>query len=169
MTRGYSAVGLFRPKTKANVGSVLRAASTYQASMVAIEGARGEAIRASTNTSKAHRIIPTLTPANLLDVRPFDCQIVVVDLLEDAMPLPEFCHPERAMYLFGPEDGTLGWRHTSKAQHVVYVPGANCMNLAAAVNVVLYDRMVKRNEWQDSDCRRPYRAMQIAPSEGEIE
>ena len=30
-----------------------------------------------------------------------------------------------------------------KAHHVVYVPTHGCMNLAATVNVVLYDRMAK--------------------------
>lgn len=150
MSRGYAAIGLFKPKTKANVGAVLRAADVYGASMVAIEGARGDAIRIGTNVTKAHRRIPTFTPENLMDVRPFDCQLVVIDLIEGATPLPEFKHPERAMYVFGPEDGTLGHRHTSIAQHVVYVPGHCCMNLAASVNVILYDRMVKRNEWQGS-------------------
>ena len=150
MKRGYSAIGLYRPKDKANVGSVLRAARVYGASMVVIEGARGAAIKHSANTTSTHRHVPTFTPENLLDVRPYDCQLVVVDLIPGAIPLPDFKHPDRAMYVFGPEDGTLGRRHTERAQHVVFVPGAHCMNLAATVNVILYDRMVKRNEWQGS-------------------
>lgn len=150
MKRGFSAVGLYKPKTKANVGAVLRAADIYGVSMVAVEGARNDAMNAGTNVTKAQRRIPTFMPDDLLDVRPFDCQLVVVDLIPGAVPLPEFEHPDRAMYIFGPEDGTLGHRYTSKAKHVVYVPGNTCMNLSAAVNVILYDRMVKRNEWQGS-------------------
>ena len=65
-------------------------------------------------------------------------------LIEGATPLPNFTHPKRALYLFGPEDGTLGRKHTDRAQHVVYVPTRCCMNLAATVNVVLYDRQMKR-------------------------
>lgn len=148
--RGYSAIALYRPKDRANVGAALRAANVYGSSMLAIEGARGSAIRHGTNTTATHRRTPVLTPDDLLDVRPFDCQLVVVDLIPGAIPLPEFKHPERAMYVFGPEDGTLGARHTKHAQHVIFIPGNSCMNLAATVNVVLYDRMVKRNEWQGS-------------------
>lgn len=148
--RGYSAIGLFRPKHAENVGSALRAAHVYGSAMVSVEGARGKALRHVTNTTATERKIPVFTPENLLDVRPSGCQIVVVDLIDGATPLPEFEHPERAMYVFGPEDGTLGRRHTDFAQHVVYVPGASCMNLAATVNVILYDRMVKRNEWGGS-------------------
>lgn len=148
--RGFSAIGLFRPKDKANVGAVMRAAHVYGAAMVAVEGARGSALRHAANTSAAHRHIPTFTPENLLDARPFDCQVVVVDLIPGAVAMPDFRHPDRAFYIFGPEDGTIDKRHTNFAQHVVYVPGKHCMNLAATVNVTLYDRMVKRREWQGS-------------------
>ena len=150
MNRGYSAIGLYKPKTDANVGSALRAAKIYGCSMVSIEGARNSALKHGTNTISAHKHMPVFTPDSLLDVRPFDCQLVVVDLIDGAEPLPTFKHPERAMYIFGPEDGTLGRQHTQHAQHIVYVPGAHCMNLAASINVILYDRMVKRNEWQGS-------------------
>lgn len=148
--RGYSAVGLYRPKDKANVGSVLRAAHVYGAAMVSTEGARGSALKHGANTTLTQRHTPVFTPNFLLDTCPVDCQLVVVNLIEGATPLPDFKHPERAMYVFGPEDGTLGKRHTEHAQHAVFVPGRSCMNLAATVNVILYDRMVKRNEWQGS-------------------
>ena len=148
--RGYSSIGLYKPKDPASVGGVMRAASIYGASLVAIDGIRGRALRHSTNTTQAHRHIPSIVADDLLAIRPFDAQIVVVDLIEGATPLPDFVHPDRAFYIFGPEDGTLGARHTSAAQHVVYVPGNMCMNLAATVNVILYDRMVKRGEWQGS-------------------
>lgn len=45
--------------------------------------------------------------------------------------------------IFGPEDGTLGERVLSWCRDVVYVPTDRCMNLAATVNVILYDRAAK--------------------------
>jgi len=68
---------------------------------------------------------------------------VAVDLIEGAIPLHEYKHPERAFYIFGQEDGTLGERVLSYCRDVVYIPTSYCMNLAATVNVVLYDRMSK--------------------------
>ena len=47
----------------------------------------------------------------------------------------------------GAEDATLGDRILSRCASVVYVPTRFCMNLAAAVNVVLYDRCAKRDTW----------------------
>jgi len=101
-TRGFAAIGLHQPKTPANVGSALRAASV------------------------------------------FDAVPVAVDLVEGARNLMDYTHPERAIYIFGPEDGTLGPEILSWCRDRIYVPTARCMNLAATVNVILYDRAAKR-------------------------
>jgi tRNA(Leu) C34 or U34 (ribose-2'-O)-methylase TrmL len=47
------------------------------------------------------------------------------------------------MYVFGPEDGTISQAVIDKADAVVYIPTNGCMNLAATVNVLLYDRLAK--------------------------
>lgn len=141
--RGFACVGLYKPKTAENVGGVLRAAHCYGVSQVVIDGARNADIRHPLNTPSAHRHMPTVLTDDLLSHLPFDAQLVAVDLVPDAVPLPSFQHPKAAFYVFGPEDGTLGGEIVRRAQHVVYVPTRNCMNLAACVNVVLYDRMAK--------------------------
>ena len=66
--------------------------------------------------------------------------MICVDLVEGATPLPDFEHPENALYIFGPEDGTIAQEVINSADAVVYVPTIGCMNLAASVNVLLYDR-----------------------------
>jgi tRNA(Leu) C34 or U34 (ribose-2'-O)-methylase TrmL len=139
--RGFSAIGLHMPKTPANVGSALRAAHCYGASFVAMTGDRYR--HAPTDTQSAYRHLPLLRTTDLSLVIPFDCVPVAVELLDGAYSLINYAHPERAFYVFGPEDGTLGSTVTSWCRDVVFVPTAFCMNLAAAVNVVLYDRMAK--------------------------
>lgn len=142
LSRGYAAIGLHMPKTVANVGSVLRAAGCYGAAMVAASGQRYR--RAATDTQASYRHLPLIQTDDLHSVVPFDCVPVAVDLIEGARPLHAYTHPERAFYIFGPEDGTLGKAITGWCRDVVYIPTRHCMNLAATVNVVLYDRMVKR-------------------------
>lgn len=141
-SRGYAAIGLHMPKTRANVGSVLRAAGCYGAAMVAATGQRYQ--RAPTDTQASYRHLPLIPTDDLHSVVPYDCVPVAVDLIEGARPLQGYTHPERAFYIFGPEDGTLGKAVTSWCRDVIYIPTAHCMNLAATVNVVLYDRMLKR-------------------------
>lgn len=145
--RGYSAIGLMRPKTSHNIGSTLRAAFNYDAALVAIEGDRTMSIKAATDTLKAYRHIPVLR-GGLCDLIPFDCVPVAVDLVEGATELPAYQHPQRAFYIFGPEDDTLDKATLDWCRDKVMVPTRNCMNLAAAVNVVLYDRLAKANRME---------------------
>jgi tRNA(Leu) C34 or U34 (ribose-2'-O)-methylase TrmL len=140
--RGFAAIGLVRPKCHENVGSVLRAAFCYDAAMVAIQGDRSF-IRSRLDTGKAWRHIPVLRGDDLHALIPFDAVPVAVDLVDGAVSLPAFQHPQRAFYVFGPEDGTLGKAVLAWCAHRVSVPTRMCMNLAATVNVVLYDRMAK--------------------------
>lgn len=142
LVRGYAAVGLFMPKSTANVGSVLRAAGCYDAALVAVTGQRYR--RAATDTQASYRHMPLIHTDDLHSVVPFDCVPVAIEIVEGARPLNTYVHPERAFYVFGPEDGTLGKAVTGWCRDVVYIPTKHCMNLAATVNVVLYDRMVKR-------------------------
>jgi tRNA(Leu) C34 or U34 (ribose-2'-O)-methylase TrmL len=140
--RGFAAVGLVRPKSPFNIGGAMRAASVYGAAMVAIQGCRTR-FTDPLDTTKAWRHIPVLLAEDLFDLQPTDSIRVAVDLVPGAHPLPRFCHPERAFYIFGPEDGTLGATILDRCHHRVMVPTRGCMNLAATVNVVLYDRMAK--------------------------
>lgn len=140
--RGYCGIGLDNPKHSVNVGSALRAAGVLGASFVAATGQRCG--RSPTDTMKHYRHLPLLRPSDLREVIPFDCVPVAVDLLEGATPLHEYEHPERAFYIFGAEDATLGNRITSWCRDTIYVPTNGCMNLAATVNVILYDRLSKQ-------------------------
>ena len=142
--RGYTAIGLVGPKMEANVGGAMRAAACYGADLILLQAPRF--VHRATNVTKAERHIPTIV-GDICDHRPYDCPMIVVEIVEGAVALPDFEHPERGLYVFGPEDGSVPARIIEKAQHVIYVPTAYCMNLAATANVVLYDRMVKRGAY----------------------
>jgi tRNA(Leu) C34 or U34 (ribose-2'-O)-methylase TrmL len=69
---------------------------------------------------------------------------VAVEFRPRSERLPEFQHPEQALYVFGPEDGTLPGAVLAQCHRFVIVPTMHCLNLAATVNLVLYDRMAKQ-------------------------
>lgn len=142
MIKGFASIGLVRPKNPMNIGGVLRGAFCYGAKLVAIQGDRTP-IRHAADTPQAWQHIPVLRGNDLRALIPYDAVPVAVDLVEGAVQLPAFQHPKRAFYVFGPEDGTLGTETLSWCPLRVMVPTAMCMNLAATVNVVLYDRMAK--------------------------
>lgn len=119
----------------------MRAAGCYGAAMVAISGQRMKHI--SADTGKQWRKTPVIETEDLRLVIPYDCVPVAVDLVPGARSLASYVHPERAFYIFGAEDATLGARVLSWCRDVIYIPTNYCMNLAATTNVVLYDRAIK--------------------------
>lgn len=143
--RGYACIGLHNPKNPLNVGAVLRAAGCYDASLVVVGGNRPSRYinKCATDTQKQYRRTPVLRVEDLHTAVPFDCVPIAVDLVDVATSLCTYTHPERAFYIFGPEDGTLGKAVLDWCRDVVSIPTTYCMNLAAAVNVVLYDRLCK--------------------------
>jgi tRNA(Leu) C34 or U34 (ribose-2'-O)-methylase TrmL len=137
-------IGLVNPKSPTNVGAVMRAAGCYGAEAIRYTGIRfARAARFHTDTKATGLRIPLLATDDLTAELPPGMKIVCVELAEGATALPAFVHPERAIYIFGPEDGSLEQTLIDRADAVVYIPTRGCMNLAATVNVVLYDRLAK--------------------------
>ncbi|MGC9401135.1 RNA methyltransferase [Vibrio genomosp. F10] len=145
-------IGLTNPKSPSNVGAVMRAAGCYQADEVQYTGQRYEkASKFHTDTNNVASQIPLKGVDSFLANLSDDTRIVCVDFAEGATPLPEFEHPDKAIYIFGPEDGSISQDVADRADHVVYVPTIGCMNLAASVNVLLYDRLAKSPNIDISD------------------
>lgn len=152
MNKSHVTIGLTNPKSPTNVGAVMRAAGCYQVDEVKYTGQRYEkASKFHTDTKSAARTIPLTGVESFLDNLELETQIVCVELAEGATPLPRFKHPENAIYIFGPEDGSISQDVADRADHVVYVPTVGCMNLAATVNVLLYDRLAKSEEMDESN------------------
>ena len=144
MKYDFSIVGLINPKSPQNVGMVMRAAGCYDASKVFYTGERFDRARKFyTDTQDVHEKIPLRWVDDLISSVPEEFKIVAVELIEDAIPLMHFQHPEKAYYIFGSEDGSVSQDILDRCDHVVYIPTIGCMNLAATVNVVLYDRLAK--------------------------
>jgi tRNA(Leu) C34 or U34 (ribose-2'-O)-methylase TrmL len=144
MTKSYACIGLHNPKTPENVGSVMRAAGCYGVNSVFYTGTRYDMAKPFyTDTQRAYEQLPLVGVDDLKSIIPLGCVPVAIDLIDGAKPLTEYKHPARAFYIFGPEDGTLQKDIVRFCSDSVYVPTIGCMNLAATVNVVLYDRLAK--------------------------
>ena len=139
--RGFCGIGLHRAKTPSNVGMVLRASKCFGAEFVAVSGMRYSKSR--TDPQKSFKSMPLFEVENLQSIIPFGATPVAVDLLPDARPIKNYVHPERAFYIFGPEDGTLMPDVTGYCRDKIYIPTEFCLNLAMAVNIVLFDRFNK--------------------------
>jgi len=149
-------IGLVNPKGPSNVGTVLRAAGCFSANEVLYTGTRYARAaqyetKTNTDTHKAKNSIPLTQVECLLSQKTENMQVVCIELCVGAVSLTEFTHPEQALYIFGPEDGSINQGLIDKADHVVYIPTKDCLNLAATVNVVLYDRLAKSSDINKGD------------------
>ncbi len=145
-------VALIKPKSPTNVGAVMRAAGCYHVRSVFYTGDRYDrAAEFMTDTKNVFAKIPLIQVEDFTASVPPDTKIVCVELVLGATPLPDFQHPKKAFYIFGPEDGSINQALIDQADEVVYIPTEGCMNLAATVNVVLYDRLAKTDDAKGSD------------------
>jgi tRNA(Leu) C34 or U34 (ribose-2'-O)-methylase TrmL len=144
LPKQHVSIGLVNPKNPTNVASILRAAGCYGVASVFYTGERfRHAKKFNADTKGFHKVIPTVGVDSLKEIVPKGASTVAIELVEGAVPLPEFIHPENAFYVFGPEDGSVGASELSWCDHVVYIPTYSCMKLSATANVVLYDRLAK--------------------------
>ena len=156
MSQTKVSIGLVNPKSPDNVASVMRSAGNFQVNGVLYTGSRyPRAVRLNTRapdmSRKVSQNIPLTEVTDLLDDIDETMAVVCIEFAENAIALPNYQHPENALYIFGPEDGTISQAIIDRADAVVYVPTVGCMNLAATVNVVLYDRLAKSHREKNSD------------------
>jgi len=143
-TTPASWIALANPKSPTNVGMVMRAAGCFGVSGVVYSGERfHHARKFITDTKDMHEQIPLTWEPDLFASLPAGAVPVAVELVEGAIALPDYQHPARAFYVFGPEDSSLTQAQVDQCQDVIYIPTRGCLNLAATVHVVLYDRLCK--------------------------
>ncbi len=159
--RGYFGIGIVGGKTSANVALLMRSAYCFGASFVFTVGDRYR--RMAPDTTATARHVPLFhyqDTADLLSHTPQGCARVAVEIREDAVDIGCFQHPERAIYLLGPEDNSLSEDVIAACESVIYIPTAFCLNVAIAGSVVLFHRQLNRREAKDTDFMpegwRPY-------------
>lgn len=146
------AVALWDPKYAFNVAQAIRIASCYgvpqvwfNGNRVPLEGDKEKKVRLPREERmKGYRDVDICHAEYFFDAFPSDVVPVAVELTPSSENLVHFEHPEKALYVFGPEDGSLPKVARMHSHRVVQIPTRHCLNLSMAVGTVLYDRHYKR-------------------------
>lgn len=143
-----SAILLTNPKFPHNLGAIVRTCSCYGVPDLLYTGTRmDKAISLLDRLPREERMKGYKNVNWRHSDKPFDDMSdyvpVAVEIRENAEMLQNFKHPENALYVFGPEDGSVQPVFLRHCHHFVAIPTSHCLNLGTAVATVLYDRMAK--------------------------
>ena len=141
--RGYFGIGAQGISKPMNLGNLIRSAHAFGASFVFLVDAHYTIGSALSDTSQAESQLPLYRFASVEElVLPGRCLLIGVELLDEAVELPSFRHPQNAAYVFGPERSSLSPEMVARCDHVVKIPTRFCINIAVAGAIVMYDRML---------------------------
>lgn len=144
------AIALIDPKFPHNVGAAVRAASCDGIGQVWFSGDRVQLVgERRMRLPREERMRGYQEVGLRHSDHPFDAfdgsaVPVAVELRRNAESLIGFTHPDHAVYVFGPEDGSLDRAVLGQCHRFVVIPTRHCTNLAAAVYTVPCDRHAKR-------------------------
>lgn len=146
------AVVMVNPKFPENVASMIRNCAAFGIDTLVITGERIEL-----PTGKKGRRLPRqerMREYRTVKVYQSDFPItlfkadvipICVELLPTAMALPDLLfHPAKAVYVLGPEDGSVPAGLRALCHTFVRIPTLHCLNVAQAGGIVLYDRSIQR-------------------------
>ena len=153
--RGYFAVGTDGISKPMNLGNLLRIAHAFGASFFFTVAGRVKLADAMSDTSDAAGHMPIYQFGSAEELRlPQGCELVGVEITDDAVELPSFRHPLRAAYVFGSERLSLSAPMLARCRHVVKIPTRFSINVGMAGAIVMYDRMLTLGRFGE----RPLRA-----------
>ncbi|MHA1524565.1 MAG: RNA methyltransferase [Alphaproteobacteria bacterium] len=140
--RGFFGIGAEGISKPLNLGNLMRSAQAFGASFAFTVDAHQALAPSSSDTSKSQNHLPYYAWASAGDmVVPQGCALVGIEFIEGATDLPSFRHPASAVYVLGPERGSLSPQMLARCDHIVKVPTIFCINLAMAGAIVMYDRV----------------------------
>lgn len=145
-----TAVVLNRVKYPHNLAAAIRACACFGVERLYWTGGRftfePEARLPREERMKGYRSVEWRATERPFDALPRGVTPVCVELTPSARPLTDFVHPAEAAYVFGPEDGGVCQSFRGLCHEFVFIPAYHCLNLAAAMNVVLAHRMMQRQQ-----------------------
>lgn len=146
MARRFCGIGQSGNKFVSNIGALRRSATCLGADLIFTVGKPNVKTSEDTLNAALHIETPSYDHFGLLikDARRRNAEIVAIEITDDAIPLAEFTHPERAFYVLGHESSIgVPPQVLDKCDHVVQIDSKFCLNVSVAGAIVLYDRQTK--------------------------
>lgn len=145
--KGFFGIGIYQPKREENIGTLWRSAYILGASFIFTVNKKYK--RQQSDVLQSWRHIPLHhydTFEEMYKALPYNSRLVGVELSEKSIPIHEYDHPTRAVYLLGSEDNGLPNYIIDKCHELVQLEGNHSLNVAVAGSILVHDRAMKRQE-----------------------
>lgn len=143
--QGWFGIGIENPKHDVNIGSLFRTACIFGAKFIFTIGGRYE--KQASDTLSSYTQIPFIKYPDLdtfKSTRPYDCRLIGVELDDTAIPIKDYQHLNRCIYLLGAEDNGLTKKAVTMCNDLIVLPGTTSLNVAVAGSIVIFDRINKQ-------------------------
>ena len=149
MMRGFFGVGVESISKEANAGAIMRTANAFGASYMFTVGSPLHLSNLTwTDTSKTFLHCPLFQYDHFSDITfPEKTTLVGVELTDESVNLPSFKHPLQAVYMFGPEMGSLSPEIQQQCDFMVKIPTQYCVNVSVAAALIMYDRAMSYGDY----------------------
>ncbi len=144
---GFFGIGILNNSDEINIGTLWRSAYLLGASFIFTVNKKHK--HQGSDITKTWTRIPLYhfkTFDELKEHLPYSTRLVAIEMAEAAIPLSEFEHPDRAIYLLGNEISGLPSQILKECQSLIKLPGEYSLNVAVAGSIVMYDRNNKGSE-----------------------
>ncbi len=168
--RGYFSIGIEGVSKAGNMGNLIRTAHGFGAAFVftiAPKMKQKDAMALAqeiSDTSKTPDHIPYYEFDRVEDLLlPKGCQLVGVEITDDALEMPSFRHPLKAAYILGSEMFSVSTKTLKKCDYVIKIPTKFSLNVATAGAIVMYDRLLCYGKFRSRPVTPAGEAPEMAP------
>ena len=147
--RGFFGIGMQGISKEGNAGAIMRTAHAFGASYMCTVGSPLDLYHLKwTDTSKTFLHCP-LFQYNRFDdiILPEKTTVIGVELTSESVNLPSFKHPLQALYMLGPEMGSLSLDIQQQCEFIVKIPTQYCVNVSVAAAIIMYDRAISQGDY----------------------
>ena len=141
---GFYGIGLLNTVNQDNIGTLWRSAYIMGASFIFTIGKAYK--RQGSDVNQAWTKIPLYHYDSFADFQnniPYDTRIIAVEMDDKAIPLKDYPHPMRAVYLLGNEQAGIAPKIIKQCHSLIELPGSFSLNVSVTGSLVMYDRISK--------------------------
>jgi len=142
--KGYCGIGIFMPKTKENIGTLIRSAVMFGADFVFMIGDRYESQCSAVKLDSKIPIFYYKDFKTFCECMPPIEKFTVIELTENAQMLNNYKHRRQGIYILGAEDNGIPKEILESDRcEFIEIEGNSSLNVSVAGSIVLYDRFIK--------------------------